>query len=85
MDYFLEQMACWTIGPDKVNQLRHALSVARPGGNQEDMLRHAEITRPKFELVLNKLEESFSGLEMGTWIRPGGHFISRTYPDMPRK
>ena len=41
------------------------------------MLRHAKITQPKFKLVLDKLEESFSGLEMGTWIRPeGGYFMS---------
>ena len=77
LDYFLEQMACWTIGPDKVNQLRHALMLPDLAATKKHMLRHAEITRPKFELVLDKLKESFSGLEMGTWIRPeGGYFIS---------
>ena len=77
LDYFLEQMACWTIGPDKVNQLRHALMLPDLAATKKHMLRHAEIKRPKFELVLNKLEASFSGLEMGTWIRPeGGYFIS---------
>ena len=77
LDYFLEQMACWTIGPDKVNQLRHARLLPDLAATKKHMLRHAEITRPKFELVLDKLEESFSGLEMGTWIRPeGGYFMS---------
>ena len=77
LDYFLEQMACWTIGPDKVNQLRHARLLPDLAATKKHMLRHAEITRPKFELVLTKLAESFSGLEMGTWIRPeGGYFIS---------
>ena len=77
LDYFIEQMACWTIGPDKVNQLRHARLLPDLAATKKHMLRHAEITRPRFELVLNKLEESFSGLEMGTWIRPkGGYFIS---------
>ena len=77
LDYFLEQMACWTIGPDKVNQLRHARLLPDLAATKKHMLRHAEITRPKFELVLDKLEESFSGLEMGTWIRPeGGYFVS---------
>ena len=74
LDYFLEQMACWTIGPDKVNQLRHARLLPDLAATKKHMLRHAEITRPKFELVLDKLEESFSGLEMGTWIRPEGLF-----------
>ena len=77
LDYFLQQMACWTIGPDKVNQLRHARLLPDLAATKKHMLRHAEITRPKFELVLDKLEESFSGLEMGTWIRPeGGYFVS---------
>ena len=77
LDYFLEQMSCWTIGPDKVNQLRHARLLPDLAATKKHMLRHAEITRPKFELVLDKLKESFSGLEMGTWIRPeGGYFIS---------
>ena len=77
LDYFLEQMSCWTIGPDKVNQLRHARLLPDLAASKKHMLRHAEITRPKFELVLDKLKESFSGLEMGTWIRPeGGYFIS---------
>ena len=77
LDYFLEQMACWTIGPDKVNQLRHVRLLPDLVATKKHMLRHAEITRPKFELVLDKLEESFSGLEMGTWIRPeGGYFVS---------
>ena len=77
LDYFLEQMSCWTIGPDKVNQLRHTRLLPDLAATKKHMLRHAEITRPKFELVLDKLKESFSGLEMGTWIRPeGGYFIS---------
>ena len=77
LDYFLEQMACWTIGPDKVNQLRHARLLPDLAATKKHMLRHAEITRPKFKLVLDKLEESFAGMEMGTWIRPeGGYFIS---------
>ncbi|MEC8256116.1 MAG: aminotransferase class I/II-fold pyridoxal phosphate-dependent enzyme, partial [SAR324 cluster bacterium] len=77
LDYFLQQMACWTIGPDKVNQLRHTRLLPDLAATKKHMLRHAEITRPKFELVLTKLAESFSGLEMGTWIRPeGGYFVS---------
>ena len=41
------------------------------------MKKHAEILRPKFETVLNCLEEELTGLEIGTWIKPrGGYFIS---------
>ena len=52
LDYFVEQMSCWTIGPDKVNQLRHARLLPDLAATKKHMLRHAEITRPKFELFL---------------------------------
>ena len=75
--HFLEQMAYWTIGPDKVNQLRHARLLPDLAATKKHMQKHAEITRPKFELVLKKLEESFRDQEMGSWISPeGGYFVS---------
>ncbi len=75
--HFLEQMAYWTIGPDKVNQLRHARLLPDLAATKKHMQKHAEITRPKFELVLKKLEESFRDREMGSWISPeGGYFVS---------
>ena len=75
--HFLEQMAYWTIGPDKVNQLRHARLLPDLAATKKHMQKHAEITRPKFELVLKKLEESFGDQEMGSWISPeGGYFVS---------
>ena len=41
------------------------------------MKKHAEILRPKFEIVLNGLEEELSGLEIGSWVKPrGGYFVS---------
>ena len=41
------------------------------------MKKHAELLRPKFEAVLNTLENELEGLEIGNWIKPrGGYFIS---------
>ena len=41
------------------------------------MKLHADLLRPKFEAVLNTLDEELSGLEIGSWIKPrGGYFIS---------
>lgn len=38
---------------------------------------HAELIRPKFNAVLEILEEELGGLEIGTWTKPlGGYFIS---------
>ena len=75
--HFIEQMAYWTIGPDKVNQLRHTRFLPDLAAAKMHMKQHAEIIRPKFELVLKKLDESLKIKEMGNWISPeGGYFIS---------
>ena len=72
-----KQMTIQTIGHDKLNQLRHVRFYKDIHGMVEHMKKHAEILRPKFETVLNILEEELGGLEIGSWIRPrGGYFIS---------
>ena len=41
------------------------------------MSKHADIIRPKFEMVLDILDKNLGGLGIGEWIRPnGGYFIS---------
>lgn len=72
-----KMMSVQTIGHDKVNQLRHVKYFKNIHGMVMHMKKHAEILRPKFETVLNCLEEELGGLEIGTWIKPrGGYFIS---------
>ena len=72
-----EQMKVQTIGHDKVNQLRHARFFGDIHGMVKHMRKHADIMRPKFEMVLNTLDRELSGLEIGSWISPrGGYFIS---------
>jgi DNA-binding transcriptional MocR family regulator len=66
-----------TIGYDKINQMRHVLFFKDAAGVNAHMEKHANILRPKFEAVLNCLENELGGLEIGTWIRPlGGYFIA---------
>lgn len=63
------------IGPDKVSQLRHARFLA--GRIEEHMARHAELLKPKFELVDRILEQELGGLGIATWTKPkGGYFVS---------
>lgn len=77
LNHFRKWMSIWTIGPDKVNQLRHARFLPNMEAVRVHMQRHAEFIRPKFETVLQKLEGTLGGQEMGEWIRPaGGYFIS---------
>ncbi len=71
------QLKNQTIGHDKVNQLRHVRFFKDIHGMVEHMRRHAEILRPKFELVEETLERELGGLGIGEWTCPkGGYFIS---------
>jgi DNA-binding transcriptional MocR family regulator len=70
-----QQMSAMTIGPDKVNQLRHVRFLA--GRLDEHMQRHAQLLRPKFAAVLERLDHTLEGLGIASWTRPkGGYFIS---------
>ncbi len=70
------QLKRQTIGHDKVNQLRHVRFFGDIHGLMEHMQKHAEILRPKFEMVENTLEENLGALGIGTWTKPlGGYFI----------
>ena len=72
-----KQMKIQTIGHDKVNQLRHARFFGDIHGMVQHMKKHADIIRPKFEIVLGKLKEELGELEIGFWMEPrGGYFIS---------
>lgn len=69
------QMGIQTIGYDKVNQLRHVLFFKNLEGVKAQMRKHADILRPKFEMVERILEEEVKGI--AKWNNPrGGYFIS---------
>ena len=75
----LKRMSIQTIGPDKLNQLRHANYFKDVNGVRAHMKKHAEILRPKFEAVLQILERELSGI--AAWTAPrGGYFISLDLP-----
>lgn len=71
------RMQYQTIGPDKLNQLRHARMFRTADDVKAHMKRHAEILRPKFEAVLNEMDAQLAGRGIAEWTRPkGGYFIS---------
>ena len=75
--YFTKLMGVQMISYDKVNQLRHVRFFGDIHGMVEHMRKHADILRPKFELVHNALETELGGLGIGTWTNPkGGYFVS---------
>ena len=80
LQFFKKRLAVQMIGPDKLNQLRHVRFLKDLDGIHSHMRRHAEIIRPKFETVLNYLDEGLA--DVATWTRPrGGYFISVNTPN----
>ena len=72
-----KQMSVQTIGHDKLNQLRHVRFYKNLDGIVAHMRKHADIIRPKFEVVLNTLESDIKGLGIGKWTSPkGGYFVA---------
>ncbi len=66
-----------TISYDKLNQLRHVKYFKNLDGIKAHMEKHAEIIAPKFQLVLQKLENEIAPLGIGEWVKAkGGYFIS---------
>lgn len=66
-----------TIGPDKVNQIRHSRFLPSKDALLAHMNKHAELLNPRFEAVLTGLSKAFDGTDLGAWEKPvGGYFVS---------
>ena len=66
-----------TIGPDKINMLRHVLYFKNMRGILDHMDKHARIIAPKFRAVQEILQRELGGKNVATWTKPeGGYFIS---------
>jgi DNA-binding transcriptional MocR family regulator len=73
----VRRISLQSIGPDKVNQLRHVVFLRDLNGIKEQMRRHAAIIAPKFKVVLDTLERELGALGIARWTNPrGGYFIS---------
>lgn len=72
-----KRMMVQSIGPDKINQLRHMKFFVNLDGLLEQMKKHAAIIRPKFEAVEKTLTQQFGDSGIATWSKPnGGYFVS---------
>ena len=70
------------IGYNKVNQLMHGRFLDSEEAVIEHMKKHAELLRPKFSLVIEKLEAQLAPLNLGSWTNPrGGYFIMFNTPE----
>lgn len=75
--WYLGHLSKGSIGPDKVNQLRHAQLFGSAQGVRDHMVRHREIIAPKFAEVERVLSERLGSLDVARWTHPrGGYFVS---------
>ncbi len=66
-----------TIGPDKVNQLRHVRLLKDAAGLAAHMQKHAASLAPKFQAVQRIFAERLGGSGVAEWTSPeGGYFVS---------
>ena len=76
-----KRMGVGTIGFDKINQLRHVKFLRDAEGLAAHMAKHAAILRPKFDLVVSKLDAGLTDVGGCTWSHPhGGYFVSFDAP-----
>lgn len=77
MKVFKERYNYEVISYDKLNMLRHVRYFKDFDGVMEHMQKHKEVLRPKFDIVLNALDEELRPVGIGEWTNPnGGYFVS---------
>jgi DNA-binding transcriptional MocR family regulator len=82
VEWYLKQLSKRSIGPDKINHLRHALYLKGADGVAALMRRHREILAPKFDQVTSILSKRLGDFEAATWTDPdGGYFVSLDVAD----
>ena len=75
--WYLGHLAMGSIGPDKVNHLRHVEFFRDADGVRAHMRRHREIIAPKFAAVDEALTTGLDGLDVAEWSHPtGGYFVN---------
>ena len=75
--WYLQYAGKKSIGPDKVNQLRHLRFFGDADGVRLQMQRHQQILAPKFALVQEILEDRLGESKIASWTDPkGGYFVS---------
>lgn len=71
-----------TIGPDKINQLRHVRYFTNAEGITDHMRLHGMVLKPKFDTVISTLRSELGPTGIAEWTEPkGGYFISLDVAD----
>lgn len=74
--WYLDIAGKRTIGPDKLNQLRHVRFLRDLPGIHAHMEKHRALIAPKFAAVEEAFERRLAGHGFAQWTKPaGGYFI----------
>jgi DNA-binding transcriptional MocR family regulator len=77
LQWYLGRVAKRTIGPDKLNQLRHVRFLKDETGLRGLMDAHRALLASKFAAVLAALESRLAGTGVARWSKPeGGYFVN---------
>ncbi|MGH3531534.1 MAG: aminotransferase class I/II-fold pyridoxal phosphate-dependent enzyme [Mycobacterium sp.] len=75
--WYLQYAGKKSIGPDKVNQLRHLRFFGDADGVRLQMRRQQQLLAPKFALATEILDKRLGDSKIASWTEPkGGYFIS---------
>ncbi len=75
--WYLQHAGKKSIGPDKVNHLRHLRFFKDADGVRLQMQRHQQLLAPKFALVQDILEDRLGESKIASWTDPkGGYFVN---------
>ena len=75
--WYLQYAGKKSIGPDKVNQLRHVRFFKDADGVRKQMQRHRQLLAPKFDLVQDILTDRLGESKIASWTEPkGGYFVN---------
>jgi DNA-binding transcriptional MocR family regulator len=77
MRWFVSRQSTRTIGPDKLNQLRHVRVLRDQAGIAAHMDQQRRLLAPKFAAVREMFEARLGGRGIAAWTNPhGGYFVS---------
>jgi DNA-binding transcriptional MocR family regulator len=75
--WYLQHAGRRSIGPDKVNHLRHLRFFKDADGVRLQMQRHQQQLAPKFAVVQEILEDRLGESKIASWTDPkGGYFVN---------
>lgn len=75
--WYLARAGKRTIGPDKLNQIRHVRFLRNLDGLHQLMDGHRKLIAPKFAAVEEALQRRLGGTGVARWTKPeGGYFVS---------